>query len=1356
MTEQRNTLESGDMYSTAFQFYSHIRAGVDPRTGMYTASVDLSTGTGNALRGPDFGFRLGYSPVETVDDGFGKGWRLSVTELDPAGGMLSLATGDTHKVENLQEGALAWFPDRKLESCRLTMISVAPPRALVEHATGILEYLSVPLGIGSVLRTERIVQANGDALQLTWSVTPAGGVCLSGVEDAEGAKLLAIDHAHPGGPRLDIYSHQEAPLSVVFTLLGERLERITLPTLKAANIQALQDALGLSPSEASGAADDEVQWRFDYETAEGDMVLLTSVITPDGMHEEVFYDMRALRLPAGAPRSEMPAVSRRIRRRLASSALVDESTYSYDAFNQNNFYGYPVVQHWENRSDQLLHLIGQGSFAYGSIETLHDATTKRLTIERTYNQFHLMTREKTVRGSVVAQVDTLYGDEGVPFEQQPANFQLPRRVTTTRYDQSVPDAARAVQVTYVENAYDDMGNILSRHDSSTGITERSGYYPAEGETEDGIVLCPPDPMHLVRRLKYRTVEPGPGGGPIRTTLYRYKALDLAVENADRTHFVQVCGETVRAQDDTGQRELHRTSQTFLEDRGPFHGSLLEASRTQDGKTETRDYDYAIDRATNTLTTVTRHSTYDGIENMSSETVHLISSLTRETTDIAGNRTEYAYDLLGRIAREIGSPDAPEYRVETRWDYLLLATERWVQRTGITGLKHRTWMDEQGHRVRQEEPLADGSLLSTEEAEYDLFGRVVREVRRDDLGGGRLLELTTRYEYDDWGECSRLVAPDGSETRGVTELVRDPASPDAEVLTRIVQWQVYDDGGNERKTGWNATDTDAAERKRATRRGTWTTDGDRLESSCMQWSYDGLGRCVRMADALGQTTRQTWDDYDRLVTTYLPDETMIVRSYAPGHEGELVASLSVTPKGGSERLLGTRQWDGLGRLRQEKAGSLVTTQEYERPSQLTASARSMPNGQRIEMTYDRRLQDVLLSATLVDARGDKAASLTAASYDRRVGLPSNVSSPGHSMDIHTDYLGRMTRQDLSIDGDVPRSSEVAVTPGGRELDKVGVDGVRRVHRYDDKGRLASFADDDGIEVTLAYDALSRLIRRTTVCGDDRTLVEHREYDEHGRVAAHAWAHAEGDDRYRRRLVLSWRKDDKVERKTWFDESRATSELLRVETMAYDARGRLVAHDIEATRDDEFPRDEMGAAYTRQTFEHDCIDNILKVETTLRTGDPNVTDYVYDPVDHDRLIGVKNSREGYPGHGKALVLTYDDNGNLRDDGQGRVLEWDGAGRLSSVTLADGQVIRYVHGPDGRVNQVRTGGKTTFRYRDDGAVAFEASSDESRRYVRTRGGMVAETRLAGALRQTWLLGVDPQGSVVVESAADESTTG
>ncbi|SEO62147.1 RHS repeat-associated core domain-containing protein [Luteibacter sp. UNC138MFCol5.1] len=128
---------------------------------------------------------------------------------------------------------------------------------------------------------------------------------------------------------------------------------------------------------------------------------------------------------------------------------------------------------------------------------------------------------------------------------------------------------------------------------------------------------------------------------------------------------------------------------------------------------------------------------------------------------------------------------------------------------------------------------------------------------------------------------------------------------------------------------------------------------------------------------------------------------------------------------------------------------------------------------------------------------------------------------------------------------------------------------------------------------------------------------------------------------------------------------------------------------------------------------------------------------------------------------MVLAYDRDGNVISDGRGRTFGWDSAGRLDTVMEATG-TSEYRHGPGGRICAIARDGCVTYRYHEDGALAAEvtASDDgrsipEERRYVRAGRALVAETRLAAAIRETWLLGCDTQGTVLVESGGDAVRT-
>jgi|GEM_PF-2996260 len=1342
MAGNAERLESGDMYSSAFQFYSHISAGVDPRTGMFGASVEFTTGLGNVLRGPTFGFRLAYSALSTVDEGFGEGWHLGLTELRMDGGdsMLTLSSGDSHKVIVQPTGMDALFPDRKLDSCRLVITDPDGQKAMVEHITGVVEHLAIPKGVGNTLRCHRIVAPNGDSVTLHWERNGAGRIAPTKVTDDDGTVLLGLDYLNDAETTVVLYSHDIRPLRIRFEHPSGWLRRITIPIINLLNANRT-------------LAEDEASWTFDYvRSQEKGLVLLESMETPDGIRDEVTWQEQALRLPE--PMGYMPAVATHKKALIATPGhVIHHSTFSYDLHGNSNYYGYPEVTRWEDRADQLLHLIGDGAFLYGSTETQFDGHDVLMSVERTYNQYHLIMRETTRRGKIVQDIVTEYDNRDVPFERQPKSFQLPRRITTSLYSQDAPDIRR---VTSISNAYDDDGNLLSSLDSSTGVTEVSTYYPVEGEKdEDGAVVCPADPLGLVRRLKSRsTLSPCPDD-PLISTTYTYGSITLAADKrqlfSGRERYVQGKGEITAV----NGRDLIVSLKEFVDDPGrEDHGTVASETTTQDGLTDTLRHHQTVDKAARSVTIRTTHTTHDGFETTVSETKHLISGLPLNTTDAMGSRTDYGYDALARLTElKLASGDE-EYETTTRWAYQLSRSERSITRTGITGLDHTTSFDERGQVVLQKEPTGPtGPPEIVRTVDYDLRGRQRSETVFDFLGD-RTLALSTSYDYDDWDEPARVTAPDGSVTVSTRELVsssevirdvstvHDLAGGDvAEVFMRIRQWRETADGT--REGGLQTSYVDAAGRQRLMTVAVWEGNTPRVEAAG-KWVYDGLGRCIQQTDAMGQVTTQEWDHFGRLVTTVLPGGDAVRRVYAPGQEGDLMSAISMTTGDGITLPLGTRTYDGLGRLTGETAGSLTHRFTYD-GNQMSASSSHLPGGGVVRRTYDRMLGEVLLDETL----DGSPLRLKHATYDKKLGLPLTISSEAGTMTIRTDFLGRMTEQDIAIEGDSVRHAGSVVTAGGMERERNGVDGRKQSFDYDDLGRCVGMSDLD-VTVSMSYDAFSRLSSRVTRdASRDRSIEQRISYDALGRVKTTTFAHTESSKVSERELQLYYRPDNKITRKQLRSVTEGT--VLRDETMDYDVRGRLVDHAIVA-ESGHYPTDERGHAFRHQVFSYGAIDNLLHVTTTRVDGVVSLTTYDYDEEDPDRVARLTTTVEGDPGATRTIVLAYDGNGHLTSDGQGHELTWDTAGRLTTVTLPDKTVLTYRYGPDGRIAIVSRPESTTVRYHIDGALANEITGNESRRYIRAGGAVVAETLLSNALRKTWLLGSDPQGSILTESSTDE----
>ena len=76
--------QSPDFVTQATNFVSAISGAVDPRTGLYGLNINLGTFVGNRALGPHLPLSLRYSPLNGMDFGLGKGFKLAVTAYNEA------------------------------------------------------------------------------------------------------------------------------------------------------------------------------------------------------------------------------------------------------------------------------------------------------------------------------------------------------------------------------------------------------------------------------------------------------------------------------------------------------------------------------------------------------------------------------------------------------------------------------------------------------------------------------------------------------------------------------------------------------------------------------------------------------------------------------------------------------------------------------------------------------------------------------------------------------------------------------------------------------------------------------------------------------------------------------------------------------------------------------------------------------------------------------------------------------------------------------------------------------------------------------------------------------------------------
>ncbi|NVL38362.1 RHS repeat domain-containing protein [Pseudomonas syringae] len=1227
---------STSVHSNAFNFMSYLQSGVDPRTGQYTVSITLPEVKTNGLRGPTLPLVLSYNPLNVQDSGFGFGWNLQLSQYEPGSQIVSLSSGETFKVQGISGDQLL-MPEKKLDSFHFYKLDDV--RYRVVHKSGQVENLEVRGSQGNQLALPtRIFAPEGHGVTLEYA--PFGThQMLSKVMDDSGQILLDITRDSTS-VRLVVRGAQGADAEFVM-ILGSSLRsvmRIELPT------------------------DNKASWRFAYSQIRGHSCM-ASVDTPVGGHEDVFYQDSGHQFPVRAGRDPLPRVTRHLITPGFGQPEVD-LRYSYRDSGQRerNFLGGGLDIAWaEDGLDNLYRYLGAELYQYSSTETLRvDGADKRY-IERVFNQFHLLVRETMRQQLNILQVDTdYYINAGQPFYAQPAYCQLPKEVRTTwrlSTDGSVP------RTETVSSRYDSHGNLLVQTQAN-GVVENSEWYSASGE--DG---CPPDPDGFVRTLKSTAVVPAAsvyGLAPTLVTRYRYKAL-LAVAGSQQRPWLASDSETLLQQTVDSEQELQRTAYTYIEDSPADafqYGRVRRQTVTMGGQNTITDYVYSTlespefhQTVLHTVQTVTGFDQTQKVITLEDSLLTGEPLLNRDDNNV---EIRYVYDNLRRVLSETVAPGTV-YEATRRYEYQLCATtsQQAEQRLfDVKGVQTASRFDGLGRVIYEARVDADnpdpqraGELRQTYAAVHDAWGRLAQETEYDWLDQQELA-LISHFDYDDWGQQRCETGPDGLKTFEETDPVGSAAS-NGPIQRSWTQSNDVPADTSEVSETWLNLFEEPTRSVRLDRQGETV--------SLSQYHYDGLGRCVEEINGLAireRRTAYTFDPFDRVTHTTLPDLSIVRRRYA-AHSSEDLPNWIGVDYNGKSSVLGEQVFDGLDRIVRSVTGGRERMLSYE-PGQLQPKTVNLPSGRQVDYKYLPQLGSEPLQRTQSDAT-------------TRLNVTADYQyDPRNARLLHSAEQGEEVSRDYYSTGSL--KSEQRTSQGNQYTMR---------YRHSRLGLLLSYTDVLSQEQISLYDAFGRL--EETGLG---TVVSTFTYDTFGRTASITTA----DSASNHRVAISLVYDDQgrevqrnfdingvqqqmVQVYDDLDEMtrRTLSEgavIIRDERYGYDLCGRLTQYDCSGT---QRPVDPYGNTITRQVFSFDGLNNLILVTTTF-DGGSNRARYFYEGIDPAQLTRVTNNHSAYP---SVISLTYDPDGNLVSDEAGRTLSYDPLGRLLEVSMPAGDV-RYRYDP------------------------------------------------------------------------------
>lgn len=1233
-----------EIYSAAFNYSNWFSTGVDSRTGVYNFTIQLA----KILWAEEetFTLSLTYNPYSTFDTGLGRGWQMNLAGYDPQTRRLILASGQSYIAtsNNFSSGDVT----HQFRYLKLKDIKVIANSGIltVIHKDG----------------TRELMGADGTISEL---IAPSGHKLRFNYANGQLASIM-----DSMGKTLDI-TRQNRQVIVTST---DKRSRVTVDYNSANLVNTVTFPDGTVASIA-------------YKNVAGCEVI-NRVSLPTGGWEEVEYDENIMLLPSSGSRiNSLPAV---IRHTITGSGLTPIVTkYSYT--KPHNYLGGGTSASYRDGYDSLFD--ANETYTYGCTITQQSVET-----DITYNKYHLeikkVIRDLTTssRPVVYQQATTFYANPSLPFEQQPAQYNLPKQVE----EEFIKGSQSRKQVIHSE--YDIYGNMTAETDAY-GIRKVYSYYSASGETGRAPASLSGYPYLVKEMQTHPSAKYKAAHDKVMFSLYQYQ--DHPAITGSSRYPVLIKEET--RLDSVNGALLDSISYTYCVRTSPMQPEIhgrVETIRTVFGSSgepaaiQNERYQYTAEQlGVRGVKTTERY----GVPNTTETELlckHTGQSL--ETIDMLGVKTTQQYDALGRISKQVERAGSSNYELTSTYYYVNSSQGRTLSVERTDGQNSKMEYDALGRTKKLWEVHTSNTLVPMWEVYYDGMGQQATKKMWMEDGQGQTKELAMTYVYDVWGEVYAEIQPSG--VKKITE--RD------KVANCLREY-------NESRLG---------ERSDAV-----VTTYDELDNEigistafgASSKHYDGHGRQYKTVDPSGNTLLSVLDGLGRVIRSEsnTTPKAVVEKEYDVNSPEEWMTRIRVD---GVE--VGHRIYDRLGRVTEESKGRYKTKYEYttlsEKPTKII-----QPDGRYVNYSIDTILNEII---SFSGSAGESAVF----GFAKKSGLPEIANNSYFTLS-KSYFPNGMVQSEKHAS----KQAYYSYTRQGQLL-SVGDYFSRSERRvYDAFGRLASVSHSNG-SVLFTYDEFDR-VKTETVSATGAPRVEHAYvYDSLHRI--------------KEKLSRVNGIEQLVQQYTYDSQDRVASrKLLNVakeptlETYEYSALGQLKKMIASGPLS---PRFQGTWPIRQQEFEFDLRGNITKVKTTFDAGGQTAVDEaIYSNDTDNRLNAISHT---YPGLND-VTLEYDNCGNLKKDQEGRFYTYNTLGQLVSVKDSKGILIsEYRYGADGiQRQQVIPGQPAMEFYYSLGVRLNESQADShSRTYIVNDKPLGREVRHQNQTLATLFIG-DYKNSVLVE---------
>lgn len=1251
-------------FSQAGNFANAVEGNVDPRTGLFSASIKIADIKSNDLRGPELPLTLNYTPFSNHNYGLGIGWSFNWSVYDTTSHTLFASTGEQFKTAGVNNQLV----QQKLKTIHFLKDARTDYRLF--HRSGVVEVLKGEGNAFPVKVPDTIYSPSGLKLNLIWTSDYSSEYWIKRIEDGTGNILIDIDYSHSNTPVITIWPGTNDAYSIHLLLTEKKMISMI---------------------------NDDSRWIFSYDSqVSAGNFILNNIIYPGGLTETVYYQKNGHKFPAAHSELSLPYVWKYIK---SPQGEQPELIYQY-AFSEKNFLGYQSGLTCFNPDEDNLFNCPQNDYKYSSTLTLISNGQASVITQRTYNKYHLMISEVINQKDCRQRKDIeYYAEESLSWQQQSDIYQFPKKVTTRYSSDKNNGAFRDEQV--ITN-YDSRGNITYKQEPD-GTVRVWSYYPDEGETGK----CPlnPNPFTGVLFCKTETTTPPASdfSTPILQKQYTYTAISRADSHAPFPHFI-VPSEVKTY---VGNTLISTLNTTYINQPGERdHGRIQAVTKTYydderqsySGKTE---YNYEHDNTAGTLKIARTFTSFDGLTSTLSETLSTRSGLTLLNEDQMGVKACYTYDRFGRQLTKTAAWNSPYAQLTTtEYQFVPLnpGDSTLIQQVTVTnhrGERNRIWYDGANHIIKHE-GFCDttGQWYPGSSCQYNDKWQQVSKTHADVIFSTTEPTTVTKetyYSYDNWGNLSCSRFSEGGEKSSDF----DPVS--------LIQTDRWNSSGATKQTQYDVKHLPLT---------VTTTDQDGA-TTITHSAYDGLGRLRSFTNEAGATTNYEYDNWNRICRTAYADGAIVTKTYAPqGSSPSLVNSIAV-----NNLNIGRQTFDGF--QRQESITCGGRTIHYRYKNAFTSPRTVMwPDGTALSRNLIPELglqQKACIGDTVTQ-------NFT---YDSTGALISAIENGAEEATIikrQYNHRGLLVEESIQQgDENEPRKTQnsytfwglpVSYTDSGQQQNMIQYDQFGRPSkvRYGEMEAVLKYDRDSHftgwtcgvLDVELTFDSLDREIQRTLTNSADRTTLTIRQKF----TATH---------------LLKERSTDFI-RLNAFGKPAYAGHMN--EKYRYDQRNRLVNYDCQG---DLVPQDNYGNRIRQQSFSYDALSNITRVITYFSdTQDIAICHYenLDDPC---QLTRITHTGKNYPPEVRLAYnangqMTRDETGaHLEYDDMGRLAKivtrdgvcyygYDALNRLTSQT-------------DTRRRQFYYQGKKLVNY-----LEKTGDEENITRWLRIFGNVTAESRRRG----------------------------